>query len=31
VEHGLAGSVGANFPESSGFSILNYEPDSREW
>jgi hypothetical protein len=31
VEHGLAGSVGVNFPESSGFSILNYEPDSREW
>jgi hypothetical protein len=31
VEHGLSGSVGANFPESSGFSLLKYEPDSREW
>jgi hypothetical protein len=31
VEHGMSGTVGANFPESSGFSILKYEPDSREW
>ena len=31
VEHGLSGSVGVNFPESSGFSVLNYEPDSLEW
>jgi hypothetical protein len=31
VENGLSGSVGVNFPESSGFSVLNYEPDSQEW
>jgi len=31
VEHGLTGSVGVNFPESSGYSILSYEPESREW
>ena len=31
VEHGVSGSIGVNFPESSGFSILNYEPASREW
>jgi len=31
VEHGLSGSIGVNFPESSGFSILNYEPAFRDW
>jgi hypothetical protein len=31
VEHGLSRSVGTNFPESSGYSVLTYEPDSREW
>jgi hypothetical protein len=31
VEHGLSGSIGVNFPESSGFSILNYETAFRDW
>jgi hypothetical protein len=31
VEEGAPGVVGMNFPEASGFSVLEFEADSRTW